>query len=147
VTLTKSDAEGKVVPAAEVEMNVYAKKSYGLLPLGDPQTTDENGEISVEFPNDLPGDAQGVITVVARFEENEELGTMETSKPVKWGVPVQVQGDFNQRALWASGGNAPLPLVIAVTCMVAGVWAVIIYIIVLLFQIKKSGTYETQKQN
>ena len=147
-TVTKVDAEGKVVPAPDVEMNIYAKKSFGLLPLGDPQTTDENGEITVEFPNDLPGDTLGNITVVAKFEDNEELGTMETSKSVKWGIPIiPEEAYFHKRALWASGSNAPLPLVITVTSMVVGAWAVIIYIIVLLTQIKKSANYEIKDQN
>ena len=82
--VTRTNADGQTIPAAVVEIYVYVKKSFGLLPLGDPQTTDENGEVSFEFPGDLPGDATGTVTVVAKFEEHEELGSMETSATVKW---------------------------------------------------------------
>jgi len=146
-TVTKTDAEGKTIPAPEVELTFYAKKSFGLLPIGDAQTTDENGEAKVEFPRSLPGDRAGNVTVLAKFEDNEELGSMETMQTVKWGIPVQADEEINQRALWASGSNAPWPLVITVSAMVGGVWAVIIYILVLIFQIKKAASYEIKKQN
>ena len=87
-------------------MHVYVKKSFGLLPIeGDNLTTDENGEATVNFPADLPGDASGNVTVIAKVEDNDELGNLETAKSVKWGSPVSNMQTLDIRTLWASGKN------------------------------------------
>ena len=145
VMVLKDGADGVKEPAAEVEVNVYAKKSFGLLPLGDAQTTDESGEVVYDFPADLPGDSLGDIIVVAKVVEDENLGDLETQGTVRWGLPVKLENTMNKRALWATGRNAPVPLVIMVTGMVAGAWGVIIYIITLLARIRKAGDHETGK--
>jgi hypothetical protein len=145
--VTKADSSGKETPVKGVEVLFYVKKSFGLLPLeGDNLTTNDNGEATVDFPGDIPGDSFGNVTVIAKVEDNEEVGSLETMQTVKWGKPVVNKEILNQRALWASGKNAPIPLVIIVTGMIAGAWAVIIYIIILLFQIKKSGKHEIENQ-
>ena len=107
-TVTKLDSAGTVIPAKDVEVHVYVKKSFGLLPIeGDNLTTDENGEATVDFPADLPGDASGNVTVIAKVEDNDELGNLETAKSVKWGSPVSNMHIRDIRTLWASGKNAP----------------------------------------
>jgi hypothetical protein len=144
--ITNADSSGKESPVKGVEIKFYVKKSFGLLPLeGDNTTTDADGEASVEFPNDLPGDSLGNVTVIAKVEDNDVLGNIEEYKTVKWGKPV-LFAKLSQRALWASGKNAPVPLVIIVSGMVAGAWAVIMYILYQLIQIKKSGNYEQKTQ-
>ncbi len=139
-TVTKLDSAGTVIPAKDVEVHVYVKKSFGLLPIeGDNLTTDENGEATVDFPADLPGDASGNVTVIAKVEDNDELGNLETAKSVKWGIPVSNVQTLDIRTLSASGRYAPWPLVIIVTGLVGIVWGVIIYIFYQLIVIKKSG--------
>ncbi|MEO8148912.1 MAG: hypothetical protein ABI723_14800 [Bacteroidia bacterium] len=145
--VTHVDSSNKENPAKGIEVHFFIKKSFGLLPIeGDNTTTDENGEASVEFPKDLPGDSIGNVTVIAKVEDNDELGELETMKSVKWGKPVIIE-TTHPRALWASGNNAPVSLVVIISGMVAGVWAVIVYILYQLIQIKKSGTYEIKNQN
>jgi hypothetical protein len=145
VTVLKDGADGAKEAAADVEVNVYAKKSFGLLPLGDAQTTDESGEVVFDFPTDLPGDSLGDVLVVAKVVEDENLGDLETKGTIRWGVPVKLHNTVNKRALWATGRNAPVPLVIMVTSMVAGAWGVIFYIIVLMTKIRKAGDHEPEK--
>lgn len=141
------DSSGKETPAKEVETHIYIKKSFGLLPLeGDNLTTDESGMASVDFPVDIPGDSLGNVIVVAKVEDNDELGNLEDIKTVKWGIPKFNEYVFRRRALWATGANAPIPLVITVTSMVIGVWGVIFYIVKQLFKIKQSEIYEIKNQ-
>ncbi len=93
-----------------IDIHFYAKKSFGLLPLeGDNITTDENGEAGVDFPTDLPGDASGNVTVIARVEDDDKLGNVEAMKTINWGVPAKVESAVPARALWSSGNNAPWP--------------------------------------
>jgi hypothetical protein len=123
-----------------IDIHFYIKKSFGLLPIeGDNTTTDENGEATVDFPADIPGDVSGNLTVIARVEEDENLGSIEAAKKVKWGVPMKTEQPIKIRALWSSGNNAPWALVIVVTALVAGVWSVIVYIFYQLVIIKRAG--------
>jgi hypothetical protein len=146
--ITKTDADGKIIPVPKVEVKVYVKRTFSLLPIeGENLKTDESGEATVVFPNDIPGDTVGNLTVIARVEDNDELGELEASKVVKWGVPVIENHIVMRRALWASGANAPIPLVITVCTIIAGVWGIIIYIFVQLIKIKKIGIYETKNQS
>lgn len=122
------------------EIHFYVKKSFGLLPLqGDFTTTDEHGQASVDFPNDLPGDASGNVTVLARVEDDDNLGNVATSGTVKWGVPLVTAPNVPQRALWSSANNAPWPLVFFISGMVALVWGIIVYILYQLVVIKRLG--------
>lgn len=143
-TLTKPDGNGKDTAVKGVEIHFYIYRSFGLLPIeGDNLTTDENGAATVDFPNDIPGDKYGNVTVIAKVEDNDELGNIESKKTVQWGRPLTTEQTAQPRALWASGNNAPWPLVITVTTMVAIVWGVIFYIIIQLIAIKKARTVET----
>jgi hypothetical protein len=129
-----------------IDIHFYAKKSFGLLPLeGDNKTTDENGEAGVDFPTDLPGDASGIVTVIARVEDDDKLGNVEAVKTINWGVPAKVESTEPARALWSSGNNAPWPLTITVTSLVAVVWGIIFYMLYQLIAIKKEGRYKIEK--
>jgi hypothetical protein len=143
-TLTKPDANGNDTAVKGVDIHFYVYRSFGLLPIeGDNLTTDENGEVIVDFPNDIPGDKSGNVIVVAKVEDNDELGDIEAKKTVRWGISVNKEQTVGVRALWSSGNNAPWPLVITVTAMVAIVWGIVVYIILQLVAIKRAGRYET----
>jgi hypothetical protein len=129
-----------------IDIHFYVKKSFGLLPLeGTSTTTDENGEASVDFPTDLPGDVSGNVVVVARVEDDDKLGNVEATKPINWGVPAKVESTVPARALWSSGNNAPWPLTITVISIVAVVWGIIFYMLYQLVSIKKEGRYKIEK--
>jgi hypothetical protein len=137
-TLTHANA-----PVKGITIHFYAKKSFGLLPLeGDFTTTDENGEASVDFPTDLPGDASGNVIIIAKVEDDDNLGTVEATKTINWGVPVKVSQHEPVRALWSSGNNAPWPLTITITSVVVVVWGIIFYMLFQLVAIKKAGKFE-----
>jgi hypothetical protein len=141
--VTKAGEDGVQAPVKGVDVKVYVKRSFSLLPVeGDNLTTDEAGEASVEFPKDIPGDAEGKLTIVAKVEDNDAVGEVEASEVAKWGTVLQPDLSFSRRALWQNAANAPLPLVIFVTSMVALVWGIIFYIIYLMFVINKVGKRE-----
>jgi len=123
-----------------VEVHFFVKKSFGLLPLeGDFTTTDDSGEASVDFPKDLPGDLSGNVVIMAKVEENETVGTLESMKTINWGVPIKAEPEKVARSLSSSRENAPWPLAITVTSVVVIVWGIIFYIIYQLFQVFKAG--------
>jgi len=61
---------GTGTPIKEATVGVFVKRSFLPLKVGE-GTTDENGEATIEFPNGLPGDPKGNLTLIARLDENE----------------------------------------------------------------------------
>lgn len=136
VVLNQIAGKDSIVPVPDAEIKIGIKRSFSVLPIGDPLTTDENGSASVVCPGDIPGDSLGNLVIVAKIEDHDEFGNCEAEKSVKWGVPVK-QAAHESRTLWAPGNNAPLPLVTASLAIVFGIWGVLIYLMFQLYRIKK----------
>ncbi len=142
----KSDS----TPVVGTEVHLYVKSLYALLELGKAVATDENGEAAIEFPSDLPGNGEGIITVIAKIEKDETYGDVETQSNVKWGAAPKKEGTlWNSRSLSASREKAPMILVVASTGIIVLIWGTIFYVIFQLFKIKKSAKLipEISKEN
>ncbi|MEK6781051.1 MAG: hypothetical protein AABY93_05070 [Bacteroidota bacterium] len=125
------------VPVPEIEVKLGIKRTFNFLPFGDPGlSTDENGEIFGELPLDIPGNANGTLTIVARLEDDETYGTVEATADIPWTVLPKIN-PLRGRTLWSSGDNAPLLLVISSVTIIVIIWGTIIYLIYLLFRIKR----------
>lgn len=141
------DAEGNEVPVGEVEVQLYIKRLFGLLPLTeDPETTDENGEVTADFSTVISGDSAGYLIVVAKIEDHETYGNLEFQRKVKWGSPLIVDPNLNARQLWSSRANAPIYLIMIVNTMLIGIWGVIGYIIYQAFKISKIGRADSRSR-
>jgi hypothetical protein len=124
-------------PVAGIPVNIYIKRSVGLLPVATLVKTDENGEVSAEFPSGIPGDSLGNVTVIARLEDDDAIMDQKT---ICWGTKIKYSNSVDQKALWASRSNAPTYLIIISNAIILGIWGTMGYIIFLLFfKIKKSG--------
>lgn len=135
--------ENEWKPAADVELKAGVKRMGGLLSGGEEEsyTTDSAGVALIAFNKDsLPGDQQGRITLMARIDENEELGNLTVEKTVPWGIAVNPRRDFfNERTLWSTRFNAPYWLLVMAYSIVIAVWGTLIYLIMQLIRIKKLG--------
>jgi len=134
------------IPAKDVEIKVAIKRMGGDLMVGDKEsyTTDSLGMVEAEFSRDsLPGDEKGNLVLVAKVDENEELGSLAFEKTVPWGVIPKTSNVFYNRSLWATGNKAPIWLIFMASSIMIGVWGVIIYLAFNLIKIKKLGTTET----
>jgi hypothetical protein len=128
------------LPVKEKEIHLYAKRMYTLLPVGKVVATNENGQATIDFSNDLPGDKNKMIIVVAKLEKDETYGNIETQGEVKWGAAVKTElENFGDRSLSASREKAPMVLVIVSTLIIVLIWGTIFYIISRLFKIRKAG--------
>jgi hypothetical protein len=126
------------LPIEELDLYFYVERTFSLLPIGDVfNTTDENGEVLIEFPSDLPGDTEGNVVIVVKIIESDIYSdlTMEIKK--NWGIPTQFDQLKEKRSLWAAAANAPITLVLAVSGMILVIWYIICYIIFILFKISK----------
>lgn len=128
--------KGKMVPAAGELLTVYVKRMFSYLPVGE-ITLDDNGSGSVEFPNDLPGDINGFVTLVARFEEHPEFGNIERTESLKWGIPFIATDHTSRRALWTK--TAPKWMIYTLTILLTGVWGHYLFAFISLVRIKISA--------
>ena len=133
------DEAGAIIPLAEAECQLYVQRLFGLLPLGDPGTTDEEGNVTFEFPADIPGDEAGKVVIVAKIAEHELLGNIEVQEASAWGVPVKENDFYTQRQLWSARANSPIILIIVVNAAIIGIWGVIAFIFLEIFRINKLG--------
>lgn len=137
VIVTEINKEGKEIPVKDTEVKFYVQRLFGIMPANEENTasTDENGEASFIYPKDIPGDTAGVITVIARIEDNERFGNVENKAVTSWGTVLATETDPFPRALWEP--SAPLPLIITILILFSGVWFAYFFIFYQLRKIKK----------
>jgi hypothetical protein len=134
VTVTAFITEnGKEIPASGESVTITVPRMFSLLNIGD-LTFDDSGSASVEFPNDIPGDKEGKLTVLARLADNTTYGNVERSENLKWGIPVDYSVPVSHRALWTQ--IAPKWMVYTLSILLAGVWGHYLYAVISLIRIK-----------
>jgi hypothetical protein len=130
-------SEGK--PAAEVAVKLYVKRLFGNLQVGEEVSTDESGVASFEFPSDIPLNSEGKLIVLAKVEDDENYGSIEEETQTAIGIKVDLtQLELEKRSI--SGADAPLYFIAGSLVIFAGIWGAIIYVVLLVFKIKKSAT-------
>lgn len=148
-SISEPDSLGELTGVEEVEATFYVQRLFGLLPISEVlETTDEEGYLEVEFPNNIPGDSNGEVVIVAKVDDHERFGYLEIRKSTNWGLAQKINPDELARELWSSRANAPIYLIIVVNLMILGVWGMIGYIISQIFKIRRIGTenYQLEKK-
>jgi len=125
---------GKEIPVPETVLGIFVHRSFKPQKVAE-GTTDENGEATVEVPNNLPGDAKGNITLMAKLDENEMYGNLETAVVQKWGIPVSDKLNELPRALWSA--HPPYWMMITFIVLMGTVWGHYLVILIQLFRLRK----------
>ncbi len=128
--------DGEVVPAADEDIYFFVSRMFSDLPVGE-EFLDENGEISIEFPDDIPGDFEGYLEVVVRFDDNWMFGNVEKRERIQWGIATHHEIPASYRALWSQ--IAPMWMIITLSIMLAGVWGHYLFVIIQLVRIHRMG--------
>lgn len=119
VLARRIDQEGNKLPVEDLDVSIGIQRLYNVLPL-DEITTDEDGLAVLEIPNDLPGDAEGNLTFVARIDDSDEFGTVTDKMTYQWGVPVSYEIKPLPRQLFTD--EAPLWMIASVCIILLGAW-------------------------
>ena len=136
ILATTLDAKGNKNPAEEVSIDIGVQRLYSVLPI-DNMETDEDGIGVLEFPDNIPGDSEGNITIVARVEESDDYGTVESISNNKWGTPVDYNIKPLPRQLFTD--EAPLWMIASVFIILLGAWYHFFLSISKLVKLKKEG--------
>jgi hypothetical protein len=127
-------ANGKETPVSKTDLGIFVKRMFFPLKVGE-GTTDDSGEANIEVPLDLPGDSKGDITLIAKLDENELYGNLETSIVQKWGTPVSDKLENLPRALWSA--HPPVWMMVTFIILMSTVWGHYLVIIIQLFRLRK----------
>jgi len=125
---------GTETAVPETDLGVFVNRLFSALKLGEGKT-DEAGEASIEIPNNLPGDAKGNITLLAKLDENEVYGNLEASVTQPWGIPVSDELKALPRALWST--HPPIWMLVTFVVLMSVVWGHYLVIIIQLFRLRK----------
>ena len=143
-TITAKVMDTSGVPAEAVELYFYVKRTFSNLPIGDVfNETDENGEVTVQFPADLPGDEDGNVELIVKIQDSDMFNDQTMTLSRRWGVPTELDFGEDKRSLWAAAANAPIPLVIIVSSLIVLIWYVICYILYSLYKLSKIKPEQT----
>ncbi len=136
VIVTK-DSIGQRVPVKQIEVFLGVKRMLSLLRIGENTTTDDFGKVIIDFPNDLPGDSIGNLTVLAKIQDDELYGNVEKSVITNWGLPVSFNSEELPPSLYSDA--APLWMIIAVIVLLGGAWIHFLIVIYLIIKMKSAG--------
>lgn len=134
VKASKKGAEGEIVPVEDQDVNIYVKRLYSNLKVGQAYLEEGTGEGSLEYKL-IPGDSLGNIIIIARIDEHEEFGNVEVRQTINWGTPVSYAIKDIKREIWTD--EAPLWMTITVIIFVLGVWYHLILVFIRMWKIKK----------
>jgi mono/diheme cytochrome c family protein len=129
-----TDSTGGVSkPLTNVKVKLFVKRTFGNLPVAN-STTNEQGIAFFEIPADIPGNPEGLITLIAQTEGNSKQlkGTLDE----KLGVATTPKLLLNERSWWNIGKMAPIWLIVLYTSGLAAVGAVMLYVAMQLRKIK-----------
>ncbi len=136
VHANRIDGEGNLVPVEELDINIGVQRLFSILPM-DEVTTDEDGIGELEITDELPGDAEGTLTFVARLEDHDEFGTVVKSASQAWGAPVSYEVHPLPRQLFTD--EAPLWMIASVCIILLGAWYHFFLSISKLVKLKKAA--------
>ncbi|MCB0669066.1 MAG: hypothetical protein KDC80_24745, partial [Saprospiraceae bacterium] len=118
LTITCNEIKnGEAIPVNDAEVRVLVKRLYSNLPIFTGSL--EEGELSVEFPDDIPGGHFGEIAIISQIFEHDDYGTIERHNTEQWGIPVSFIPEEKPRALWS---RAPVWIIIAISLALGAAW-------------------------
>ncbi len=129
-------------PVKGVELKIAVKRLGADLPVNETPTftTDSTGQATADFKRDsLPGGARGMITLIAKVEDNDQYGNLSVEETVPWGAKFIPLNTFDRRTLFATRDKAPVWLLLIACSIVIVVWGIMIYLVAGVFKIKKLG--------
>lgn len=123
-------------PVKDVALTFYVKRTFGLMKVAE-GTTDTTGTASAEFPINTQGsDSTRNLTLIAKVEDNDAVNDTALQVVIKSKVAFPAVKPI---ARSIAGSNAPWWLVITFIASVGVVWLLFVYVMYLVYRIKKAS--------
>lgn len=134
ITATVTDSV-TAKPLQKVEITFYVQRMFGLMKVGN-STSDTTGTVTAEFPKNTRADETGKVILIAKVEDNDVMNDKVIQKTIKPDLP-HLQNKAVSRAM--IGHFAPWWLVITFTLTVGTVSLLFVYVLYLVYRIKKAS--------
>jgi hypothetical protein len=134
---------GKDKPVSGEIVKIFVPRMFSLLPVGE-VTLDDKGTGTLDFPSDLPGDKDGNLTIIGKFDDNETFGNVEKQSTIKWGTPTDYSQPATHRALWTK--TAPRWMIYTLSVLLIGVWGHYLFAIISLIRIRIDAKKQAAKE-
>ncbi|MCX6219667.1 MAG: c-type cytochrome [Bacteroidia bacterium] len=140
--------EGTRQPVAGAELKLFAQRYFGNLQVDEARATDSQGVALFNFPATLPGDSTGMVQLLVKPTDETAFGETKTLAALEIGVPTYRPPLNEHRALWNVNQKTPIWLLLTYVFSVLTVWALIVYVMLQLRLLFKSGEEnDPDKQN
>lgn len=136
VSVYELDSVGDKKPIEGIDVKIGVDRLHSTLYLEEIES-DDNGFVEMEFPNDIPGDGNGDITIVVNVEEHKYYGTITKTIESDWGLIVDYSEASNGRSLF--GEEAPLWMTISIFVILLGAWFHFIFAGFQVYKMAKTG--------
>lgn len=134
----QTNNEEEDIDLEDIDIVVQVPRMFSKLTIAT-ESTDEDGMVEIEIPNDLPGGPNGKLTLIASALDTDEFGNLETTVEKNWGIPAKTieKSVKEEYELWSP--NAPLWMVVTFAFLMSLVWFHFIVIIYKLYLINKES--------
>ncbi len=121
------------VPLNEEDIPIYVQRMFSQLKIGEISL--EEGQGRFEFPNNIPGDTLGMITLIAKYEDHDDFANVSKNESIAWGIVTSHHTIYHPRSLWTT--VAPVWMIVTLSIMLLGVWGHYIFVIFEMIKLKK----------
>ena len=128
------DSLGNKNPVSETDVVISVGSMLAKMKLEE--STIEDGTFEFEFPEGIPGDVDGNISIYSIIEDHDDFGNVTKMETINWGN-LNKRPKEHANTLWTHA--APLWMYIVLTIMLVGVWVNYVYTIFNLIKLKKEG--------
>jgi Ni/Fe-hydrogenase subunit HybB-like protein len=129
-------------PLAGMEIMLWANRYFGDLLIDEPRTTNASGIAFFDYKDSIPGDTSGKVKFIVKLNA-EGLSSFKKDTVLTIGKPLTAKSLIDTRAMWTVRSQAPIWLIISYSIVVITVWSVLLYVVLLIFKIKKAGNNVT----
>ncbi len=88
--VTIPDKSGNPVEMKGVDVNFYVKRYFGKLKVGD-AVSNQVGTAVLDLPDDIPGDENGLLEIIAEFTDKDAYGEAISTTSVNLGTPLHFE--------------------------------------------------------
>jgi len=132
-------------PVGGIELSLSAERIFGRLAIAEPGFTDEAGIVKFSYPDDLPGNKEGEVSLVAMLSDQETFGRITADTVLSIGLRNNAPPLNQERAMWNINRKAPIWVLVSYTSAVILVWAFIILVLLRLRKIYLIGDNKLQE--
>jgi mono/diheme cytochrome c family protein len=138
ITATEVAADKMKMAAKGIEIELFVKRYFGNMRLGEPKTTNDKGVVLFDIPSNLRGDQNGSVDFSAMVHDpSGKTGEAQVKATFFAGKPNATPSLIATRAWWSVREMAPVWVILVYSLSVIIVWGFIFYIIYSVIRIKK----------